>query len=216
MLTVLDAANDDAGPGITARALSSGADLTGGRSDDGRFQKGGYNRLRGSDGHWASSSPPSTLPKPAIAAVNGVVAGAGLSLALAADSSLRRRLAAFHLVRRGLTPTGTTFHPPPSAIPALEMMFTGDPIDAATAERWGLVNRVVEPDAPMPSVLSWPDVSPRASITVELRNASWDLTHGDVDRQLQNEAWAIGIQTEDKAEGGKAFRERREPRWTGR
>jgi enoyl-CoA hydratase/carnithine racemase len=158
-----------------------------------------------------------------IAAVNGVAAGAGLSLALATDIRIASTDARFIsiFVRRGLTPdTGTSFHLPRliGDSRALEMMFTGDPVDAATAERWGLVNRVIEPADLMPHVLELAGrIAAGPSITIELtKRLVRDLTHTNVDRQLQNEAWAIGIQTEDKAEGGKAFRERRDPRWTGR
>jgi hypothetical protein len=46
----------------------------------------------------------------------------------------------------------------------------------------------------------------RLPVTIELtKRLVRDLTHRDLDRQLQNEAWAIGIQTEDRAEGGQAF-----------
>ena len=51
------------------------------------------------------------------------------------------------------------------------------------------------------------------SVTIELtKRLVRDLMHRDLNRQLQNEAWAIGIQTED----GRAFRERRQPEWKGR
>jgi 2-(1,2-epoxy-1,2-dihydrophenyl)acetyl-CoA isomerase len=70
----------------------------------------------------------------------------------------------------------------------------------------------------MPSVLDLAGRIARGpSVTIELtKRLVTDLTHRDLDRQLQNEAWAIGIQTEDRVEGGMAFRERRDPKWTGR
>ncbi|HXH22884.1 MAG TPA: enoyl-CoA hydratase/isomerase family protein [Dehalococcoidia bacterium] len=210
------------------RGFCSGADLLGGDTPDEvakMAEASGYRRSKeGAIGHWGVLfTALNHFPKPVIAAVNGVAAGAGLSLALSADIRIASTEARFIsvFVRRGLTPdTGTTFHLPRliGDSRALEMMFTGDAVDAATAERWGLVNRVVEPSELMPAALDLAGrIAAGPSITIELtKRLVRDLTHEGVDRQLQNEAWAIGVQTEDKAEGGRAFRERREPRWTGR
>jgi 2-(1,2-epoxy-1,2-dihydrophenyl)acetyl-CoA isomerase len=210
------------------RGFSSGADLLGGDAPEegaAMTEADGYRRMReGPIGHWGVFfSALGHFPKPYIAAVNGVAAGAGLSLALAADIRIASTEARFIsvFVRRGLTPdTGTSFHLPRliGDSRALEMMYTGDAIDAATAERWGLVSRVVEPDRLMPATLELAGrIATGPSVTIELtKRLVRDLTHGDLDRQLQNEAWAIGIQTEDRMEGGKAFRERRDPAWKGR
>jgi 2-(1,2-epoxy-1,2-dihydrophenyl)acetyl-CoA isomerase len=210
------------------RGFSSGADLMGGGSAEEAAEMteaDGYRRMReGPIGHWGVFfSALNHFPKPYIAAVNGVAAGAGLSLALAADIRIASAEARFIsvFVRRGLTPdTGTSFHLPRliGDSRALEMMFTGDAVDAETAERWGLVSRVVAPEELMPATLALGSrIAAGPSVTIELtKRLVRDLSHRDLDRQLQNEAWAIGIQTEDRMEGGKAFRERREPRWTGR
>jgi 2-(1,2-epoxy-1,2-dihydrophenyl)acetyl-CoA isomerase len=212
----------------TGRGFSTGADLLGGGSPEEAAkltESDGYRRMReGAIGHWGVFfSTLGHFPKPVIAAVNGISAGAGLSLALAADIRIASTAAQFIsvFVRRGLTPdTGTTYHLPRliGDSRALEMMFTGDAIDAATAERWGLVSRVVQPEELMDAALSLAErIAAGPSVTIELtKRLVRDLTHRDLDRQLQNEAWAIGIQTEDRAEGGKAFRERRDPKWTGR
>jgi 2-(1,2-epoxy-1,2-dihydrophenyl)acetyl-CoA isomerase len=210
------------------RGFCSGADLLGGDSQEETakmVEASGYRRSReGAIGHWGVFfSALNHFPKPVIAAVNGVAAGAGLSLALTADIRIASTEARFIsvFVRRGLTPdTGTTFHLPRliGDSRALEMMFTGDAVDAETAERWGLVSRVVPPDDLMPAALDLAGrIATGPSVTIELtKRLVRDLTHEGIDRQLQNEAWAIGVQTEDKAEGGRAFRERRDPRWTGR
>ncbi len=212
----------------TGRAFCSGADLIGGGTPEeaaAMTEAAGFRRMReGPIGHWgALFSALNHFPKPIIAAVNGVAAGAGLSLALAADIRIASTEARFIsvFVRRGLTPdTGATFHLPRliGDSRALEMMYTGDAVDAETAERWGLVSRVVPPAELMRSALELAGrIAAGPSMTIELtKRIVRDQTHGDFDRQMQNEAWAQSIRTEDQAEGGRAFREKRDPKWTGR
>lgn len=91
------------------------------------------------------------LEKPIIGAINGVAAGAGISLALACDIVMAADNATFieAFARVGLVPdTGSTWFLPRLVGPAraAEMMFTADPVDAPTAERIGLINRVVPAD----------------------------------------------------------------------
>jgi len=211
----------------TGRGFCAGADLvTGASPDDAELaETTGYRRVKaGAIGHWGVLfSLLGHFSKPVIAAVNGIAAGGGLSLALAADIRLASAEASFIsvFIRRGLTPdTGTSFHLPRiiGDSRALEMMFTGDPIDAATAERWGLVNRVYAADELLPGAIALAErLAAGPSITLELtKRLVRDVTHDGLDRQLQNEAWAMSIQTEDKAEGVRAFGERRAPIWRGR
>jgi enoyl-CoA hydratase len=90
----------------------------------------------------------STMPKPVIAAINGYAIGGGLELALACDIRLASENATFALmeIRRGFFPGGgATWRLAPLVGKgwAMEMILSGEPIDAKTAERIGLVNRVV-------------------------------------------------------------------------
>ncbi|HVI84602.1 MAG TPA: enoyl-CoA hydratase-related protein, partial [bacterium] len=101
-----------------------------------------------------------TMEKPVIAAINGVAAGAGCNLALAADLRVASERATFIEVfsRVGLIPDsgGTWLLPRLVGMGrALEMMFFADPMDALTAERLGLVNRVVPHDDLMAQTKEW-------------------------------------------------------------
>ncbi len=213
------------------RGFSAGADLRASveerEADKELDERDGYRRMfQGAIGHWGVLySALGHYPKPYIAAVNGVSAGAGLSLSLAADIRIASTEARFIsvFVRRGLAPdTGTSFHLTQliGRARAIEMMMTGDEVDAETAERWGLVNKVVPPDQLLPEALALANrLASGPSVAIELtKRLVNDLTRDGLDQQLQNEAWAqtrVAV-AEDAGEGRKAFLERREPRWTGR
>ncbi|MBI2321033.1 MAG: enoyl-CoA hydratase/isomerase family protein, partial [Chloroflexi bacterium] len=91
------------------------------------------------------------LPMPTIAAIRGACHGAGLALALACDLRFAARDATFalpDLVQGGFPTLGSSQRLPRvvGRAKALELMLTGEPIDAAEAYRIGLVGQVVEPD----------------------------------------------------------------------
>ncbi|WP_251093852.1 enoyl-CoA hydratase-related protein [Streptomyces sp. Caat 7-52] len=163
--------------------------------------------------------------KPVLAAVNGMAAGLGAHLAFACDLVLAAESARFIevFVRRGLVPDGGGAYLLPRLIGprrAKELMFFGDAVPAAEAERLGLVNRVV-PDAELEKtshtwagrLASGPTRS--LALTKHLVNACLD---GDRAAAFAAESWAqeINMTTEDAREGLTAFAERREPGFRGR
>lgn len=101
------------------------------------------------------------MPQPAIAALNGVTAGAGAVIALACDLRIAARSAtiAYLFTKVGLTGAdmGAGFLLPRVVghARASELLLLGDKIDAETAERYGLVNRVVEDEECLPAAMEW-------------------------------------------------------------
>jgi enoyl-CoA hydratase len=166
-----------------------------------------------------------TLRKPVIAAVNGYALGGGLELALACDIRVAAEGAAFAAPEiklgwiGGSGQSALLAHAIGPSNAAL-MLLTGDPIDAATALRWGLVSEVVTPDALRPRALGLARViasrAPVAAETAKLNlHAAYEmpLTRAiDYERHLQTICFA----TADAAEGRAAFAERREPAFRGR
>ncbi len=164
------------------------------------------------------------LEKPVIAAVNGVAAGAGASIAFACDIRIAAEEASFLLAfgRVGLIPdSGATWFLPRLIGPAraAEMMLTTDPLPAAEAERLGLVSRVVAADALMPDVQTLAarlaQGAPRAlGLAKRALNRSLEVGLEDA---LAYEASLQGIagRTADHAEGVAAFLEKRRPRFQG-
>ncbi|MGZ6312940.1 MAG: enoyl-CoA hydratase-related protein [Candidatus Limnocylindrales bacterium] len=164
------------------------------------------------------------LEKPVLAAVNGVAAGAGLSLALACDLRLASSAASFLCAfgRVGLVPdSGLSWFLPRLVGPgrAAEMVLTTEPVDAATAERIGLVNRVVAADA---LVAETQALAARlaAGPPIALGLAKRALARGqvtDLEAVLEYEAelqTAAG-RSRDHAEGVAAFLEKRPARFRG-
>ncbi len=165
-----------------------------------------------------------TMEKPIIAAVNGVAAGAGCSLALAADMRIGAESASFiqAFIHVGLVPdSGSTFMLPRLIGPAraFEMACTGRKIKSDEALRIGLINRVVADDALQGETIelarrlaSLPPVG--IGLTKRAINAAWanDLpTQLDYEAMLQTTAG----RTRDHREGVTAFLEKRKPKFTG-
>jgi len=156
------------------------------------------------------------LDKPVIAAVNGVAAGAGASLAFACDLRIAAEHASFVLAfgRIGLVPdTGATWLLPRlvGLGRASELLLLADPLPAAEALRIGLVNRVVAPDDVLDEAVAWAGELARGAIVAH------GLAKAAVDRGLEGslaeglgleqEAFAAVARTEDAARGLASFAE---------
>ncbi|RST59168.1 2-(1,2-epoxy-1,2-dihydrophenyl)acetyl-CoA isomerase [Siminovitchia terrae] len=199
------------------RAFSAGQDLSevDNSTDYGGLLRSRYNPI---------IQKMSEIGKPIIAAVNGTAAGAGFSLALAADFRLVSEKASFlnAFVHIGLVPdSGNTYYLPRIVghAKALELMVLGEKVSAAEAERLGLATKVI-------TVEDWEsDVSAFAGRLASMPTKaiglmkegvirSWNSTLENV---LEGEAHAqslAGLST-DHQEGVQAFLEKRQPLFTG-
>ena len=165
------------------------------------------------------------MRKPVIAAVNGVVAGAGMGVACACDVRVAAASATFRAAwgRVGLVPDAGSAYFLPRLVGwgrAIDMMFTGEPVTSDEALRIGLATRV------------WPDAdfdrewrayaqslavgaTEAYALTKEGLNASWERDLGsflDLEAELQDRAG----RTRDYAEGVRAFVSKRRPNFEGR
>jgi 2-(1,2-epoxy-1,2-dihydrophenyl)acetyl-CoA isomerase len=164
-----------------------------------------------------------SMDQPVIAAVNGVAAGAGFSLALACDLRIAAESATFvqAFVRIGLIPDlASTYFLPRLIGPAraAELTMLGDMVDAARALELGIVNRVV-PDAELaPVAAELAGRLARGPRSIGLTKRALEVSHENdleaqlaVEERLQTEATT----TRDFAEGVSAFLEKRRATFTG-
>ncbi|MFI2260579.1 enoyl-CoA hydratase/isomerase family protein [Streptomyces tubercidicus] len=163
--------------------------------------------------------------KPVIAAVNGTAAGLGAHLALACDLVLAAESARFIevFVRRGLVPDGGGAYLLPRLIGpqrAKELLFFGDALPAAEAERLGLVNRVVPDGELAKTAREWAErlaagPTRALALTKQLVNASLD-TDRTAAFAAEATAQEINMTTADAQEGVASFVARRHPTFRGR
>lgn len=200
------------------RGFCSGADLRGGDAER------AYRRVL-TDEYNPLIRAIRDLPKPVIAAVNGVAAGAGVSLALACDlvytADEARFIQAF--VRIGLVPDSGSTRTLVRALGrhrAAQLIFSGEPLAAAEAHAAGLVAAVV-PAAELAAAVHGVAAALAAGPTRAIGLAKRAINHAEdalLPESLATEAalQELAGRTEDHAEGAAAFGEKREPRFVGR
>ncbi len=166
-----------------------------------------------------------SLEKPVVAAVNGVAVGGGFSLVLCSDLAIMSETARLSVIyaRRGLmSDLGINYMLPRyvGLRKAKELIFTADMIDAAEAEKLGLINKVVSSDALDDEALSL--AQRMASGPTKALGLSKMAIHRSLDNDLATslelETWgqALCIQTQDVVEGWMAFAEKRDPNFQGK
>ena len=164
------------------------------------------------------------LEKPVIAAVNGVAAGAGVSIACACDVRIASDAAAFipAFINIGLIPdSGGSYFVTRILGPAraFEWLASGRKLSAAEAHAWGLVSEVVEGDAlaaRAAELAAQLATLPTRGIGMTKRLVDHALD-GSLEDQLEREAQlqAAATQTDDFREGVSAFLEKRPPQFRG-
>jgi 2-(1,2-epoxy-1,2-dihydrophenyl)acetyl-CoA isomerase len=164
------------------------------------------------------------LPKPVIGAINGVAAGAGMSIAVACDLKIAAESASFlqAFVKIGLVPdSGSTWMLPRliGTARAMEMFLTGRKVTAQEALTWGMVNQVV-PDDQLMSVVgeiaAQFAAAPTQAIGYIKRAVEYASIH-TLEEALEYEAdmQDLAGRTADHAEGLRAFLEKRTPEFHG-
>lgn len=165
------------------------------------------------------------LPKPVIAAVNGVALGGGTELALASDIRIASSTATMGLTetRLAIIPGAGGTQRLPRLVgkgKAKELIFTGRRVDAAEALGIGLVNQVCEPgellDACKKMAAMICETGP-----VAIEQAKYAINFGmetdlGTGLAIESNAYWVTIPTEDRLEGLAAFREKRKPVYKGR
>ena len=165
------------------------------------------------------------LPKPVVAGVNGVAAGAGASVAMACDVRIASDKASFTqaFVKIGLVPDSGGNWLLPRIVgyaKALELSITGDKIDAQEAHRIGLVNKVVAAEQFPTELEAYAQMlaqMPTRAIgaTKQIMGEALGLTLAEtLEREADLQQEQAG--SEDFREGVTAFMEKRPPRFTGR
>lgn len=169
--------------------------------------------------HWAAIR---AFPKPLVAAVDGFALGGGLELALMADLLVVGTTAKLGLpeTNLGIIPGAGGTQRLTALIGrarAMRMVLLGEIIEAATAEAWGLAAWRTEGRAgPMAEELTTRIASRAPLAIVAAKHAVITSAEGGLDIAGERAAFEALLDSADKAEGIRAFREKRKPEWQGR
>jgi enoyl-CoA hydratase/carnithine racemase len=165
------------------------------------------------------------LDKPVIAAVNGAATGAGLDMAMHCDIRYAARSARFAetYIKVGMMPGDGGAYYLPKLVGmgrALELLLTGDFVDAVEAERIGLVNKVFDDDALMTETMALarrladgPPITTRLIKRLTYQSQRTDLRTA---LDMVSSHFGVNATTDDSQEAIGAFRERREPTFQNR
>ena len=163
--------------------------------------------------------------KPLIAAVEGLALGGGLEIVLCCDLVVAAHNARFGLpeVKRGILPTCGALFRALQALPpnvARELVLGGEPIDAARAHAFGLVNRLTEPGQALLQALAMArQMAGNAPLAVQACLGAMNSLQSAQDAlgwELTTRALEAISDSDDLKEGIRAFFEKRPPAWTGR
>ena len=207
--------------GAGSRFFSAGWDLkaaAAGDPVDGDYGVGGFGGIQELPG----------LNKPLIAAVNGIAVGGGFELALSCDLILASSTARFGLpeINAGTVADAASIKLP-KRMPwhvAMELLLTGRFMEAGEAQRWGIVNEVLEPDAlldrawELARLLASGPPLVFAAIKEVVREAENLRAQDALSRVMKRQLPTVDrlYDSEDLKEGARAFAEKRAPSWKGR
>lgn len=164
-----------------------------------------------------------SLPKPVIAAINGAAAGAGMNLALACDIRLATNSARFaeSFVRIGLVPDWGGTHLLTRLVgtaKAMELMMTGDRIDATEAARLGIINKALPDERFRDEVMAFARRLARgpAETLAHIKSTTYASAGGTLSHALaaEQKAQEALFLSADAREGMRAFLDKREPQFS--